>query len=196
MLVLVPVAVRVRKFLVLSRCVETNSCVWVDEINSAKNSRIRESDAIVDILRRVESDHRESFADWNDRSSLKSDTSQGTQSARGTRHEAMVIAGDMGDGYSARSLFAPVGLVDPFSYLHIPMEPTYPAIPLTSSGGFRGSSSATPSVRDWIFSNDRVRPLASSVMRFVLPSDVISSHYPVTAVYELLPCGLNCNLDE
>ena len=40
--------------------------------------------------------------------------------------EALILVGDMGDGFSAQNLFIPAGLRDPFSHLSLPMDSTYP----------------------------------------------------------------------
>ena len=117
-----------------------------EEINKAHNPRIHQSDAILDTLVKLRQDNT----------------------------EAVVLVGDMGDGYTARHLFQPAGLQDPFSTLGLPVEATFPA-------------SGPSVVRDWIFANNRIRPLLASVVRFRQDDVSISHHWPVMAMYELLP---------
>lgn len=114
------------------------------EITTGSNPRIQQSDTILDTISKLRRD----------------------------KAEAVLVVGDMGDDFSAKSIFEAAGLLNPFHRLSIPLAGT-----------------AQGSVRDWIFANNRVRPILADVVQ-VVPS--FSTHRPVMAVYELLPCDTPC----
>ena len=93
-----------------------------------------------------------------------------------TQHEsfdAVLIVGDMGDDHTATQWFSTAGYSDPYTLLDLSPQATFPS---------NSHEHKSPIVRDWMFSNTRLRP----AMVHTIPTKS-SFHTPLFVLYEILP---------
>lgn len=100
---------------------------------------------------------------------------------RTRQNEPVLFMGDLNDPVHPRRILSEAGYTDPFSELHLPVRPTFPARPTKA-----GVESVTEIPLDWIFANEHARSVSATVPEFHHQDFAPSDHWPVLAVYELV----------
>lgn len=96
--------------------------------------------------------------------------------------EPTFLMGDLNDPYLPIRMLLEAGYAHCFAGLGIPTEPTHPCHPTVNVAPRHASQTI-----DWITSNCQARPVAAQVPHFYHGDIAPSDHWPVLAVYELLP---------
>lgn len=96
--------------------------------------------------------------------------------------EPAFLMGDLNDPYLPIRMLLEAGFAHCFAGLGIPTEPTHPCHPTVNVAPRHASQTI-----DWITANEHARPIAAQVPHFYHGDVAPSDHWPVLAVYELLP---------
>lgn len=88
---------------------------------------------------------------------------------------AILFTGDLNESVHPRRILAEAGLVDCFTALGLPCEPTRPAPPWDLRPA---------EVDDWIVASSSLLPRAAQVVRFHMAGLPASDHWPVAAHYQ------------
>lgn len=90
--------------------------------------------------------------------------------------EYVLFMGDLNEPFHPRRILNEGGIVDVFTRLGIPAQPTRPARPIDNR---------PDETDDWIFCNQLVRPLGAMVVKFYHQEVPPSDHWPVLAFFEI-----------
>jgi endonuclease/exonuclease/phosphatase family metal-dependent hydrolase len=96
--------------------------------------------------------------------------------------EPVFFMGDLNDAALPMVLFRKAGFHSCFAPLALLPPPTWPSLPTADMPALDEFSNQTI---DWIFSNDRARPLAALVPQYFHKTITPSDHWPVLSLYEL-----------
>jgi endonuclease/exonuclease/phosphatase family metal-dependent hydrolase len=97
-------------------------------------------------------------------------------------NEPGFFMGDLNDPVVPGYFLTPAGYKSVFAALGLVPEPTWPAFPTAQETAFQRIT--TQSI-DWIFANDRARPMSAGVPHFYHGDFTVSDHWPVQAIYQL-----------
>ncbi|PCJ56917.1 MAG: endonuclease [Planctomycetota bacterium] len=99
-----------------------------------------------------------------------------------TDDEPVFFMGDLNDSIHPLRILYDAGYKNCFSELGVVSPPTFPSMP--TAGPVTGIPRITATI-DWLFANEKARPIAAQVPHCYHENLTPSDHWPVLAVYEI-----------